>query len=63
MSNNVLISRIKLNHDIARTIMPFCFCFLSVAIVHHRVIQVHKVRRSTKFFDMQNVSSNNVVPK
>lgn len=57
MSNNVLISLIKLNPDIAITIMPFCFCFLSVAIVHHCVIHFHKVHRSTKFFDMQNVSS------
>lgn len=38
------------------------FLFL-LLIVHHHVIQVHKVRRSTKFFDMQNVSSDNVVPK
>lgn len=42
MSNSVLISLIKLNPDIAITIMPFSFCFLSVAIVHHGVIQFHK---------------------
>lgn len=43
MSNSVLISLIKLNPDITITIMPFSFCFLSVAIVHHGVIQFHKV--------------------
>lgn len=53
MSNSILISLIKLNPDIVITIMPFSFCFLSVAIVHHGVIQFHKVF----FFDMQNVSS------
>lgn len=42
MSNSVLVSLIKLNPDIAITIMPFSFCFLSVAIVHHGVIQFHK---------------------
>lgn len=54
MSNSILISLIKLNPDIAITIMPFSFCFLSVAIVHHGVIQFHKV---FFFSDMQNVSS------
>lgn len=43
MSNSILISLIKLNPDIVITIMPFSFCFLSVAIVHHGVIQFHKV--------------------
>lgn len=51
MSNSILVSLIKLNPDIALTIMPFSFCFLSVASVHHGVIQFHKV-----FFNMQNVS-------
>lgn len=64
MSNSVLISLIKLNPDIAITIMPFSFCFLSVAIVHHGVIQFHKVFFVfVLFFDMQNVSSKDIVPK
>lgn len=60
MSNSVLISLIKLNPDIAITIMPFSFCFLSVAIVHHGVIQFHKGFFFFCLFcfsHMQNVSS------
>lgn len=61
MSNSVLISLIKLNPDIAITIMPFCFCFLSVAIVHHGVIQFHKV---FLFFSTCKTSlRNDIVPK
>lgn len=54
MSNSILISLIKLNPDIVITIMPFSFCFLSVAIVHHGVIQFHKVfffRHAKRLFE------------
>ena len=39
---------IKLNPNMIITIMPVWFHFPFVAIVHHCVIQVHKVRKSTK---------------
>lgn len=63
MSNSVLISLIKLNPNIAITIMPFSFCFLSVAIVHHGVIQFHKVFLFSCFSTCKTSLRNDTVPK